>query len=208
MPDSHQLRTASVIARVSAFWRHVARTTPRLWNLLFIASARDIDRYYNHYLDLARDAPLRAHCTGATTTLLSLLDSPLHSRHRFTSVQLATPVNLRRSWTYGHHMPYLEDLTIDIVYPDFAPATGYMDREVMYFLATPQLKSLTINVREWSFYRELNWEHPCTTRTSLTIVADDSEGMLDFVPVQTLLPRCSQSLERIDIDIGLAYTSH
>ena len=70
------------------------------------------------------------------------------------------------------------------------------------------MKSLTINVREWSFYREFNWEHPCTTLTSLTIVADDDKGMLDFIPVQTLLPQCSQSLERIDINVRLAYTSH
>ncbi|KAI4526902.1 hypothetical protein K525DRAFT_264666 [Schizophyllum commune Loenen D] len=145
---------ASIIARVS-FWRHLARTTPRLWNLLFIASAR----YYNYYLEMARDAPL------------------------------PTLASLRRPWSYVHYMPYLEDLTINIVHPDFAP-------------------SLTINVREWSFYRELSWEHPCTTLISLTIVAHDDEGMLDFMPVQTLLLQCSQSLERIDIDVGLAYTSH
>ncbi|KAI5829879.1 hypothetical protein K523DRAFT_352164 [Schizophyllum commune Tattone D] len=185
MPDSHQLRTTSIIARVSAFWRHVARTTPRLWNLLFIASARDIDRYYDYYVDLARDAPLRAHCTGATTTLLFLLDCPLHAHHGLTSVKLATLASLRRPWSYVHYMPYLEDLTINIVHPDFAPVTG-----------------------EWSFYRELSWEHPCTTLISLTIVAHDDEGMLDFMPVQTLLLQCSQSLERIDIDVGLAYTSH
>ena len=94
------------------------------------------------------------------------------------------------------------DLIINVEYPDFAPATGYMDR------ATPRLKSLTINVREWNFYRELNREHPCTTITSLTIVTDDDEGILNFIPVQTLLPQCSQSLERIYINVRLAYTSH
>ncbi|KAL1734906.1 hypothetical protein EV714DRAFT_268175 [Schizophyllum commune] len=204
LPDSEQLRVAVSIARVTTFWRLIAHAIPHLWTCLFIESARDMDRYRNHYMALAGDLPLRVHCTTSTTTLLFLLEFPSHTLQRFTSMQLATPVNIRRPWSYTHILPHLEELTIDIVYPDFSPAIGNMDRELMYFLVAPRLRSLTINVREYGFYRELHWRHPCTTLTSLTIVTDADSELLDFLSVLTLLPQCSDSLESISIDVEVS----
>ncbi|KAI5829877.1 hypothetical protein K523DRAFT_416385 [Schizophyllum commune Tattone D] len=204
LPYSDQLRMAASIARVTTFWRLVAHAIPHLWTCLSIESARDMHRYYSHHMALAGDLPLRVHCTTSTTTLLFLLEFPSHSLQRFTSMQLATPVNIRHPYSYTHILPHLEELTIDIVYPDFSPAIGNMDRELMYFLAAPRLRSLTINVREYGFYRELHWRHPCTALTSLTIVTDAESEMLDFLPVLTLLPQCSESLERISIDVEVS----
>ncbi|KAL1690537.1 hypothetical protein GGG16DRAFT_114007 [Schizophyllum commune] len=202
--DSEQLRMAVNIARVTTFWRLVAHAIPRLWTCLFIESARDMDRYRVHYMTLAGDLSLHVHCTTSTTTLLFLLEFPSNTTERFTSMQLATPVNIRRPWSYTHILPHLEELAIDIVYPDFSPAIGNMDRELMYFLVTPQLRSLTINVREYGFYRELHWRHPCTTLTSLTIATVADSELLDFLPVLTLLPQCSDSLESISIDVEVS----
>ncbi|KAL1662642.1 hypothetical protein GGF50DRAFT_116815 [Schizophyllum commune] len=204
LADSEQLRMAVNIARVTTFWRLVAHAIPRLWTCLFVESARDMNRYRNHYMTLAGDLPLHVNCATSTTTLLFLLEFPSNTLERFTSMQLATPVNIRRPWSYTHILPYLEELAIDIVYPDFSPAIGNMDRELMYFLAAPRLRSLTINVREYGFYRELHWRHPCTTLTSLTIVTDADSQLLDFLPVLTLLPQCSDSLESISIDVEIS----
>ncbi|KAL1715571.1 hypothetical protein EV715DRAFT_294029 [Schizophyllum commune] len=204
LPDSEQLRVAVSIAGVTTFWRLIAHAIPHLWTCLFIESARDMDRYHNHYMTLAGDLSLHVHCTTSTTTLLFLLEFPSNTLERFTSMQLATPVNIRRPWSYTHILPHLEELTIDIVYPDFSPAIGNMDRELMYFFAAPRLRSLTINVREYGFYRELHWRHPCTTLTSLTIVTDADSELFDFLPVLTLLPQCSDSLESIRVDVEVS----
>ncbi|KAL1756827.1 hypothetical protein FB107DRAFT_210561 [Schizophyllum commune] len=208
LPDSEQLRMAVNIARVTTFWRLVAHAIPHLWTCLFFESARDMHTYYSHYMTLAGYLPLHVHCTTSTSTVLFLLEFPSDSLQRFTSMQLATPVNL--PWSYTHILPHLEELTIDIVYPGSSPANGNIDWELMYFLAAPRLRCLTINVKEYDFYRELHWRHPCTTLTSLTIVTVADCQLLDFLPVLTLLPQCKDSLEsiRIDVDVsGSMYSS-
>ncbi|KAI5886776.1 uncharacterized protein SCHCODRAFT_02752396 [Schizophyllum commune H4-8] len=204
LPDGERMRMAMTIARVDTFWRLVARSIPHLWTSLFVESAHDMNRYRSHYINLAGDLSLRVHCATSATTLLFLRDFPSDTLHRFTSMQLASPVDIRRPWPYTQRLIHLEELTINIDYPK-PPLIFDEGRDIMSFLAAPQLRSLTINIRELGFNRDLCFRHLFITLTSLTIVTDGDEGLLSMFTVQKLLPQCSRSLEKIDIDVGFVF---
>ncbi|KAI5886832.1 uncharacterized protein SCHCODRAFT_02692695 [Schizophyllum commune H4-8] len=184
------LQVAATIAGVCAVWRAVAHGLTKLWTKLVVKSLRDIERYCQLFLPLARE-----NLPDLRFDDPMILGSLWDGIEPYASTWRSLSIEGRLSMLPDLKVLYMENLERLIV--DAYDAPSSQDLSALDFVVAPCLRHVALTLDNLQSARQL---HIPVTRalTSLEITADSPFPVNLTIP---LLQACADTLESLTLKV-------